>query len=134
MFKQKIVLIIPLIIFLALIILLWRGLQLDPHVVSSTMIGKPMPEFSLPQLQNSQQRITTQDLKGQVFLLNVFASWCVACEQEHPLLMDIANHYKFPIIGLDYKDSDSAAMEVLKELDNPYQLVLVDRTGTVAID
>lgn len=125
---------IPLIAFLVLVGFLAVGLHLKPSEVPSPLIGKPAPEFSLPRLSDPGKSFSPADMKGQVWLLNVWASWCVACKQEHPVLMDLAKMNLLPIVGLDYKDQRDPALEFLRRGGDPYLLSAVDESGRVGID
>jgi cytochrome c biogenesis protein CcmG, thiol:disulfide interchange protein DsbE len=126
--------IVPLAIFLILVAFLGVGLTRDPREVPSPLIGKPAPAFDLERLHESGQRLTTADMKGQVWLLNVWASWCVSCRVEHPLLMQLAKGDVVPVIGLDYKDNADDGRAWLTQNGNPYQTSVVDRDGRVGID
>ena len=125
---------VPLALFLLLAGFLAYGLKLDPREVPSPLIDKPAPVFSLPQLQRPDTRLSLQDMKGQVWLLNVWASWCVACRQEHPLLVDFASTHVAPIIGLNYKDQSPDALRWLDQFGDPYTTSIVDADGRVGID
>ena len=125
---------LPLAGFAALALLLGVGLGLKPREVPSPFIGKPAPAFSLPQLHQPQQQLAPGDMQGQVWLLNVWASWCAPCREEHPLLVDAARNKLVPIIGLNYKDDPRNGDEWLRKLGDPYQAVAVDRDGKVGID
>ncbi len=125
--------VIPFVVFCLLAVFLTIGLNLDPRKVPSPFIGNPAPEFSLPVLQ-SGHTISLQDFKGKVWLLNVWASWCAACRDEHHLLNTLARENIVDIVGLNYKDAESDAVNWLAELGNPYTKVLVDRTGDAAIN
>lgn len=125
---------LPLLAFVALLVLLAIGLTRDPREVPSPLIGKPAPAFTLPQLQESTKNFSVTDMRGQVWLLNVWASWCVSCRDEHPLLVEFAKQGRLPIVGLDYKDQPAAAKQWLEKLGNPYTLVAVDADGRVGID
>ena len=126
--------ILPLFGFLVLVGFLAVGLKLDPKEIPSPLINKPAPAFSVPTLFDAKQTIGTEQLKGQVWLLNVWASWCVACRQEHPLLNDLAGKNTLPIIGLNYKDQRDDAINWLGELGNPYTINAHDLKGNVGID
>jgi cytochrome c biogenesis protein CcmG, thiol:disulfide interchange protein DsbE len=125
---------IPLIAFLILVGFLAVGLGLKPSEVPSPLIGKPAPEFTLPKLSDPSKSFSPADMKGQVWLLNVWASWCVACKQEHPVLMELAQANILPIVGLDYKDQRDPALEFLRRGGDPYVLSAVDESGRVGID
>lgn len=125
--------ILPVSVFAFIFLLLAKGLSLDPRLLPSTQIGKTLPEFSLPALNHPAEKRHKQDLVGQPFLLNVWASWCQACVQEQVFLMDLADQ-GVPIVGLNYKDKPADARHWLKEWGNPYQEVLEDLQGRVAMD
>ncbi len=125
---------LPLVIFLGLVWFLMKGLSLDPREVPSPLIGKPAPAFSLAQLDKPDLTLKRDDLLGKVWLLNVFASWCVACREEHPLLVEFARMKLLPIYGLNYKDERAAGMKWLANFGNPYEASLYDRDGRVGID
>ena len=125
---------IPLGIFGVLIVFLVIGLGLKPKEIPSPLIGKAAPTFSLPVLNQEGQIFTPKDLLGKVWLINVWASWCVSCRAEHPLLNELAKMKLVPILGLNYKDQDLAAIKWLAELGNPYDLSIVDAKGLVGID
>lgn len=124
----------PLIIFVVLVGFLAVGLRLKPREVPSPFIGKPAPGFALSQLHQADRNFSPADMQGQVWLLNVWASWCVSCRQEHHVLMELANHRVAPIIGLDYKDQRDAAIKWLTEQGDPYRLSILDSEGKVGID
>jgi len=125
---------LPLVVFVVLVGFLIRGLFLDPSEVPSPLIGKPAPAFELEQLHNPQARIASRELLGKVWLLNVWASWCVSCRAEHPLLMEMARSNIAPIYGLDYKDEREDAIATLRQLGNPYTLSAHDYDGRVGMD
>ena len=126
---------IPLALFLALAGFLAVGLNRDPREVPSPLVGRPAPEFSLPKLAAPDGgRFSPADMKGQVWMLNVWASWCVSCLQEHPVLMELAKRDLVPLVGLDYKDPSEDAVRWLAKHGNPYLLSVVDRDGRVGID
>ena len=124
----------PLGIFVVLAIFLGRGLTLDPREVPSPLIDKPAPVFSLSQLDKPEQMIGTEQLRGQVWILNVWASWCVACRDEHPVLVEFSKTNTVPIYGLNYKDKREPAMNWLQQLGNPYTASIFDENGRVGID
>ncbi len=127
-------LLIPLAVFVVLAGFLFAGLWRDPREVPSPLIGKPAPAFALAQLHVPATTLGTADMKGQVWLLNVWASWCVSCREEHPLLIALAKAKVVPIIGLDYKDDPAAGKRWLKDNGDPYDLSVMDRDGRVGID
>lgn len=125
---------IPLALFLALAGFLALGLKRDPREVPSPLVGRPAPEFRLPKLASTGAPFSPADMRGQVWLLNVWASWCVSCRQEHPVLMDLARRGVVPLVGLDYKDDGAEAQRWLAQHGDPYLLSAVDRDGRVGID
>lgn len=126
--------ILPLLIFVVISGILWKGLRQDPHQLPSTRINKPMVEFHYPTLANSSQFISNQVFIGQVSLLNVWATWCISCQAEHAVLMAIADSKKVAVYGLNYKDTRNAAQLWLKKWGNPYQEVIFDEEGRLGID
>jgi cytochrome c biogenesis protein CcmG/thiol:disulfide interchange protein DsbE len=127
-------LLLPLVVFLVLAGFLFAGLWRDPRQVPSPLIDKPAPQFRLARLDDPAAKLGTADMKGQVWLLNVWASWCVSCREEHPLLVELAKAKVVPIIGLDYKDEPSAGRKWLAQFGDPYTASVIDRDGTVGID
>ena len=125
---------IPLVLFVILVIFLAIGLGRDPHEVPSPLIGKAAPTFQLPQLKDPGKSFSAQEMRGKVWLLNVWASWCVSCREEHPLLLDYARSAAVPIYGLNYKDKREDALDWLEQLGDPYVLSAADEDGRVAID
>lgn len=125
---------LPLGIFIGLVIFLGIGLNLNPKEVPSPLIGKPAPQFSLPSLSDPSKVISPKQMLGQVWLLNVWASWCVACRYEHPILIEMAKKSLVPIIGLDYKDVRADGLNWLAQFGNPYQDSAFDEDGRVGID
>ena len=125
---------VPLAAFAALAWVLGRGLNLNPREVPSPLIGKAAPAFALPRLDDAAQSVKREDLLGRVWVLNVWASWCAPCREEHPLWVDFARRSKVPVIGLNYKDQRAQAMPWLTQLGNPYRMSLFDADGRVAID
>jgi cytochrome c biogenesis protein CcmG/thiol:disulfide interchange protein DsbE len=124
----------PLIGFATLILLLAVGLNLNPRDVPSPLVGKPAPAFTLPQLHAPEQTFSPKDMQGKVWLLNVWASWCVSCRQEHPLLVAFAKEGKVPVVGLNYKDQAADAKNWLAKFGDPYLLSAVDADGRVGIN
>lgn len=125
---------IPLGIFLVLLIFLFVGLGLNPREIPSPLIDKPAPQFKLTQLHDPSKMLTTADMQGKVWLLNVWASWCVSCREEHPILVALGKSDIVPIIGLNYKDESAAGLKWLAQNGDPYSLSIVDRDGRVGID
>lgn len=125
---------LPLGIFITLVLFLGIGLRLNPREIPSPFIDKAAPSFKLTQLHDAAKTIAPQDMAGQVWLLNVWASWCVSCRQEHPVLMDLAKQGVVPILGLNYKDTREAGSGWLRQYGNPYQISAFDSDGRVGID
>lgn len=125
---------IPLILFVVLVVFLAVGLNRDPHEVPSPLINKPAPAFELPLLADPKKSFSPESMKGQVWVLNVWASWCVACREEHPVLVEMGKLQMAPIIGLDYKDKREDAMGMLSRQGNPYLLSAFDADGRVGIN
>ena len=125
---------LPLGIFVVIAAFLAIGLFLDPREVPSPLINKPAPAFSLPQLHQPAQTFSHADMKGKVWLLNVWASWCVACREEHPVLVELARSKAVPIVGLNYKDERVDGLRWLSQFGDPYQLSAFDRDGRIGID
>ena len=124
----------PLLLFVVLVGFLWHGLSLNPREVPSPLIGKPAPGFELARLDQPATAVSEKDLRGQVWLLNVWASWCISCRDEHPFLLELAKQNVVPIVGLNYKDKRDDALAWLAQHGNPYTLSLVDPDGRVGID
>jgi len=125
---------IPLVLFIVLVIFLALGLRRDPHEVPSPLINKAAPAFNLPQLKDPSKTFSAAEMRGKVWILNVWASWCITCRDEHPLLLDYAKTGAVPIYGLNYKDQRDDALAWLSELGDPYVLSAADLDGRVAID
>lgn len=125
---------IPLLLFVVLVVFLAIGLNRDPHEVPSPLINKAAPAFEVPQLRDSNKTFSPASMKGQVWILNVWASWCVACREEHPVLVELAKSQVVPVIGLDYKDKREDALAMLAKQGNPYLLSAFDANGRVGID
>ena len=131
---MKLKYIIPLLAFLGMAVLLGKGLTLNPKAIPSTRIDKAAPSFELPVLSKPGESFRPEDLKGQRWVLNVWASWCVSCRYEHPLLNEMASAKIAPIVGLNYKDEDDKAAQWLAERGDPYYKAVVDSKGRVGID
>ena len=125
---------IPLAVFVALAGFFSVGLMRDPRVVPSPLIDKPAPAFRLQQLHEAQAAFTPEDMKGKVWMLNVWASWCVSCRVEHPLLVEMARQGTVSIVGLNYKDKREDGVQWLTKFGNPYSLSAYDLDGRVGID
>jgi cytochrome c biogenesis protein CcmG, thiol:disulfide interchange protein DsbE len=127
---------IPLAVFAALVVVFALALQRAPEKgkIPSALIGKPAPEFSLPDLLNPGGTVRSADFKGRWLLVNMWATWCPPCRDEHPILVDIAREGKVTLLGVNYKDDDDAARNWLAELSNPYAAVAVDKLAATAID
>ena len=131
---RRIAMLVPLAVFAGLAVFFAIGLTLDPREVPSVLIGKPVPQFALPAVQRRSLGLATKDLVGEVSLVNVFASWCVACREEHPLLMQISREGIVPVHGLNYKDAPADAAAWLDRMGDPYRRTGADLDGRVAID
>ena len=125
---------IPLVLFLGLVVFLAIGLGRDPHEVPSPLITRPAPTLSLPQLADPTKTFSAEQMRGKVWLLNVWASWCVACREEHAMLLEIARSGVVPLYGLNYKDQREDALGWLRDLGDPYVLNVSDLDGRVGID
>lgn len=125
---------LPVVLFFVLVGFLFVGLYRDPSEVPSPLIGKPTPQFSLPRLENNQAFFSDKEFLGKVSLLNVWATWCFACRQEHPVLNNLAKKKAAPIYGLNYKDNASEARQYLVNHGNPYTANAFDETGRVGIE
>jgi len=136
---MKVKFLIPLVAFMALVGLMFFGLSNDPKLIPSPFVGKPAPQFSLPRLNNPDETISVNDMKGKVWILNLWASWCVSCRAEHAVLSKLIAEEKIPTIGLNYKDYGTEdygddAKKWLATLGNPYYAVAVDAKGMAGID
>jgi cytochrome c biogenesis protein CcmG/thiol:disulfide interchange protein DsbE len=125
---------IPLLVFIVMAVFLAIGLTMDPREIPSPLIGKPVPEFSLPPVKGGTLGLASADLRGEVSIVNVFASWCVACREEHPVLMGIKEKGIVPLHGINYKDKPDDARAWLDEMGDPYTRIGADISGRVAID
>ena len=125
---------IPLGVFAVMVLFLGIGLTLNPREVPSPLIGKPAPDFQLSRVADAGQTLSPEDFKGQVALVNVWASWCVSCRQEHPVLLQLARQNVVPIYGLNYKDQREAAQDWLNQHGNPYVASAFDADGRVGIN
>ena len=129
---NRLALFVPLVVFVVLSIFLFKGLDRDPTELPSALVGETFPMFTLPAL-NQQRLITEQDLKSQVTLVNVWATWCFACRIEHPMLNQLAAQ-GVNIIGLNYKDQNDKALQWLEQKGNPYLFNIVDAEGSLGFD
>jgi cytochrome c biogenesis protein CcmG/thiol:disulfide interchange protein DsbE len=127
-------LLLPLLLFIALAALLFSGLGKDPKLVPSPLIGKPAPAFSLESLHQPERQVSADSLKGEAYLLNVFASWCAACRIEHPVLEEYVRRGQIKLVGLNYKDQRSDAIAWLRRFGDPYAEIAWDIDGRVGID
>lgn len=125
---------LPVLLFVSFGLVLGWGLTQNPQEIPSALIGKPVPEFAVPPVQGRTLGLSSDDLKGEVSLVNVFASWCTACREEHPLFMQLKEEGVVPIHGLNYKDRPADAARWLDTLGDPYTRTGADRDGRVAID
>lgn len=129
---KRVYLFVPLVLFIALVVLFARGLKLDPNEMPSALIGHSVPEFNLPSLASPERMLTRADVVGEVSLVNVWGTWCPSCMHEHPYLMKLSD--QVPIIGINYKDVRNDALKWLGKLGNPYVLNVFDESGSLGID
>ncbi len=127
-------LLIPLVLFIGLVAFLLIGLHRDPHEIPSPLINKSAPDFQLQQLSEPAKSFSAKEMRGKVWLLNFWGTWCVACREEHPVLVKYSKTNTVPIYGVDYKDDRAAAIQLLAEEGNPYTLTLSDPEGRTSID
>lgn len=127
---------LPLAIFGLLVVVLAVGIKRSPEkgIIVSPLIGKPAPAFTLPSLTDAQRSVSTDDLKGKWYVVNVWATWCAECRVEHPTWLDVQKSNVIPIIGLNWRDEDGAALDWLAQLGNPYAFIGADREGRAALD
>ena len=125
---------VPLAVLAGLLAVLAAGLRHDPRTLPSALVGKPAPDFTLPRLDTSGETLSSRAMRGQVWILNVWASWCEPCRDEQPVLADFASRRIAPVLGLNYKDDRQNAIRWLQLAGNPYTASIVDRTGDTAID
>jgi len=128
--------VLPLAGFIALAVVLAIGIKHAPEkgAIPSVLIGKPAPAFTLPVLSEGGRMVSSRDLRGRWYVLNVWGTWCATCREEHAFLLEIQRSGQIPVIGLDWKDDDAQARSYLQQLGNPYEIVAVDREGRTAID
>ncbi|MDX6529169.1 MAG: cytochrome c biosis protein CcmG, thiol:disulfide interchange protein DsbE [Blastocatellia bacterium] len=127
-------LLLPLVLFIGLVAFLLVGLRRDPHEIPSPLINKPAPAFQLKQLQDPTKTFSAAEMRGKVWLLNFWGTWCVACRDEHPLLVQYSKTAAVPIYGVDYKDERATALQLLEDEGNPYTLTASDPEGRLSID
>lgn len=130
---KRLFLVVPLALFLVIAVLLFRGLFLDPSRMPSALAGKPFPRFTLPSLDDPSRLVTRNDVIGRPALVNIWATWCPSCRQEHPVLTRLAEQ-GIVIYGVNYKDDREAAQRWLRTLHNPYQLNIEDASGSLGLD
>jgi cytochrome c biogenesis protein CcmG/thiol:disulfide interchange protein DsbE len=132
--KRVVFFLLPLVGFLVLAVFLLRGLWLNPREVPSPLIGKPAPVFDRARLASPNEMFSSKEMAGQVWILNVWASWCTPCRVEHPLMNELAAKKLVPIIGMNYKDTPEAGRKWLAELGDPYTTTFIDYDGKLGID
>lgn len=125
---------LPLAIFFGLLAFLYRGLSLNPRDLPSVLINKPVPDFTLPQLAHPEKTLSAAEMKGKVWLLNVWGSWCISCRYEHPFLNELSKQGVVEIVGLSWKDRPEDASAWLKKYGDPYTLSVSDIDGRTAIN
>lgn len=125
---------IPLGLFFILAIFLWKGLSIDPTELPSALLGQPFPTFKVTSLKDPQKILSNVDIIGQPVLINVWATWCPSCRKEHAQLLKIAQDNKIPVIGLNYKDNQEAALNWLTQLGDPYLFNIYDDDGMLGLD
>lgn len=130
---MKLKALIPFLLFIVIVGFLGKGLFLNPREVPSPLIGKPAPAFTAPVLGDASKTFSSEEMKGQVWMLNMWASWCAACRDEHPLLVEMLEH-GIPLYGLAYKDVEADALAVLEKMGNPYIITAADQDGRIGID
>lgn len=129
---KKIIFFIPVVAFFALAVVLWQGLYLDTKALPSMLIDKPMPEFSLTTVDGAA--VTNSDLPEQIFLLNIWGSYCLPCLIEHPTFMRLAEEGEIPVVGVNYRDRADLATNWLQDNGNPFQFSILDESGRFGID
>ena len=132
--SRRLVFVLPALAFVGVATAFLYGLGRDPSVIPSALVGRPVPEFKLPPVKGRTLGLASSDLRGEVSLVNVFASWCTACREEHPLLMKIKDEHTVPIHGIDYKDKPDDAANWLDTMGDPYARTGADIDGRVSID
>ena len=130
---RKLLLFIPLALFIGMGFFLWKGLYLDPREIPSALVDRPMPGFELPSLTEPEHKLSAADLKGEVALVNVWATWCPTCKEEHSFLNQLAQQ-GITIYGINYKDEPVKATAWLQRYLNPYREVILDQEGRLGLD
>lgn len=125
---------LPLLVFVLVVVFFWKGLGHNPRLLQTALLNKPAPNFTLGTLEQPKTEFTKHDLLGKVSLVHVWATWCVTCMAEHPVIVDLSHKYKLPIYAIDYKDNKARAKAWLKRYGDPYQKVGFDKLGNVAIN
>ncbi|HEX7012290.1 MAG TPA: DsbE family thiol:disulfide interchange protein [Steroidobacteraceae bacterium] len=125
---------LPIVLFAILIGFFVAGLRRDKETLPSPLIGKPAPEFTLPRVEDPSKQISNAEFAGRPYVVNVWATWCVGCRQEHDALLEIARRGEVPLIGLNWKDDLALAQQWLAQLGDPYVASAFDQEGNVAID
>lgn len=132
--KMRIATFLPIGLFTVMGAVLWAGLNHDPRIMPSTLIGRQVPVFDLPALDPTQSNLQSASMRERMTLLNVWGSWCGSCREEHPLLMELSRDKRFKLVGLDWKDSTANAKQFLTTNGNPYSAIGIDESGRTAID
>lgn len=130
----KVIRFLPLVVFIALGVVLYRGLFLSPQELPSALVGKPVPDFSLTALKDANMTVNEQSLGAGIKLLNVWATWCPSCRYEHPFLVELSKSDRFKIYGLNYKDERELALQWLVDLGDPYAFSVFDPLGKLGLD
>jgi cytochrome c biogenesis protein CcmG/thiol:disulfide interchange protein DsbE len=127
---------LPILLLVLFGWLAWRGLapDRDPSALPSALIGKPVPQFDLPPLESSGAKLANVDIDGHVTVINFFASWCLPCKAEHPLLFELGKDYGVPVYGIAFKDKPEATAAYIKEMGSPYAKIGLDESGRTSLD
>lgn len=131
---SRLAFLVPLVVCAVIGVFLYRGLSLNPREVPSPLIGKPAPAFNLPSLHEPDVSLTPATFAGKPWILNVWASWCVACREEHPVVTKLAETVDIPVVGLDYKDEPEDGKAWLQQFGDPYDLSILDLEGSAGLD